>query len=219
MVSLSDSEWRVLLSAWRRAETNFYAGLASEPELYKQAITLVRALADDLSSIQTTEALVEAYAAADDAWVENIAEGLDLPQGDFLDWELAKDTAFNLRYNEVQLVEEDADSTRRLAEARAQRLTWTTLLDRQVRLGGQRYVKHLEIHLPDGVALYYYSLLDSDRGRVYRLEALQLDPETAERVRDRGPLEPPREFARRNDLLAEMERLQKKYSTEEKLEP
>ncbi|MGH2593328.1 MAG: hypothetical protein ACRDGG_07425 [Anaerolineae bacterium] len=218
-MSLSDSEWRVLLSAWRRAETNFYAGLASEPELYKQAITLVRALADDLSSIQTTEALVEAYAAADDAWVDNIAEGLDLPQGDFLDWELAKDAAFNLRYNEVQLVEEDADSTRRLAEAHAQGLTWATLLDRQVRLGGQRYVKHLEMHLPDGVALYYYALLDPERGRLYRLEVLQLDPETAKRVRDRGPLEPPREFARRGDLLAEVERLREKYSIQEKEGP
>ena len=49
-MTLSDapSGWRALLSAWRRAENNFYGGLASEPEMYRQAITLVRALADDL---------------------------------------------------------------------------------------------------------------------------------------------------------------------------
>ena len=135
-----------------------------------------------------------------------------MPLAESLDWEMAKDAAFNLRYNEVQLVEEEADSARRLAEARAQGLDWATLLDRQVRLGGQRHVKHLEMHLPDGTALYYYSLLDSESGRVYRLEVLQLDPATAERVPDRPPLEPPREFARRDDLLTEMERLREKWS-------
>jgi hypothetical protein len=69
------------------------------------------------------------------------------------------------------------------------------------------------MHLPDGVGLYTAVELDWEKGRVYVVEPIMLDPATGEPLRGVTPPDPRREFATHEELVAEVARLRSKYST------
>jgi hypothetical protein len=173
---------------------------------------LVRALADSLTRVTEVEGLVKVYRDYDLDRVGLIAEELALSHLDFIDFELARDAAFYLRYQEILEAQDRARVQARLAEARAQAAQWVTLYDNETKRQGRTFFQRLEMRLPDGLGLYTAVELDWEKGRIYVVEPIMLDPATGEPRRGVAPPDPRQEFATREELVAAVAALREKYS-------
>jgi hypothetical protein len=198
--------------AWRKAEDRFYQSALTIPEVYTDSIRLVRALADGLNSIAEAESLLQAYQNFDLDQVELSAEKLALPHLDFIDFELARDAAFYLRYQEILETQDRAGIQTRLAEAQVEGAQWVMLYNNETKRQGRTFFQRLEMHLPDGLGLYTAVELDWEKGRVYVVEPIMLDPASGEPRRGVMPPDPRQEFATREELAAAVARLREKYS-------
>jgi hypothetical protein len=178
---------------WRKAEDRFYQSALNMPEVYTDGIHLVRALANSLSHVTEPEELVKVYQNFDLDQAGLLAEELALSHLDFIDFELARDAAFYLRYQEILDAQDRANIQARLAEARAQAAQWVTLYDNETKRHGRTFFQRLEMHLPDGVGLYTAVELDWEKGRVYVVEPIMLDSATGEPLRGVAPPDPRQE--------------------------
>lgn len=201
-----------LLSQWRQAEDKFYGAALSAPELYTAGLNLVRGLADSLSEVTTVAALLETYPQISIATVEEIAETLEISHRDFLDYHLARQAAFYLRHREILEAQAKTEIAARLAEAEAQGEAWVTLYHIEQPGQGVTFFQRLEMHRPDGLGLYSAIELDWEKGRVYVVEPMVLDPATGEPRREQRPPDPRQEFRTREEMLLALASLREKYS-------
>ncbi|MBE7551172.1 MAG: hypothetical protein HS126_08875 [Anaerolineales bacterium] len=209
---MTEQEIQALALAWRKAEDRFYQAALNMPEVYADGIRLVRALASSLEQVVEANELVEVYQGYDLDQVGLIADKLALAHGDFIDFELARDAAFYLRYQEILDRQDQARVQARLAEAQAQGAQWVTLYDNETRRQGRTFFQRLEMRLPDGLGLYTAVELDLEKGRVYVVEPIMLDPATGDPRRGVAPPDPREEFRTREELAEAVARLREKYS-------
>lgn len=212
---MSEAERRERVDAWRQAEDRFYASVLTMPEAYASGIRLVRALANRLDDVRDVEALLDAYRDTDVDDVAEVAEELELSHRHFVDYELALDAAFYLRYQEVLEEQAEGDIRTRLTQARSEGEEWVVLYDNETRQRGHTFFQRLEMHLPDGIGLYTASELDWEKGRVYVVEPIVLDPDTGRPHRGVPPPEPRQEFETREELAAAVAAMREKYSRDD----
>ena len=152
--------------------------MALAPERYELYIAVVRAIADDLRPLQSTDALVRAYGDR-----EEFLASASSRLGEGADPQLVVDAAFGLRFREVAQHSRRAEVRRRIAEADTD---WVVL--------SERGATALELHVPTGTGLHSWVEEDVDTGRPrYGVQVLRLDPESGEPVGDIAP-EPPLMF-------------------------
>ncbi|HXV41525.1 MAG TPA: hypothetical protein VEC96_00550 [Anaerolineae bacterium] len=209
---MTEQEIQAQAMTWRKAEDRFYQSALNMPEVYTDGIRLVRTLANHLNQMVEAEQLVEAYQDFDLDQVGLIAEELALSHSDFMDFELARDAAFYLRYQEILDTQDRARIQIKLAEARQQVAQWVTLYDSETKRQGRTFFQRLEMRLSDGLGLYTAVELDLEKGRVYVVEPIMLDPATGEPLHGVTPPDPRQEFATREELAAAVARLREKYS-------
>lgn len=168
------------MAEWRAMEDRFYRAILAG-DLYMLGIRLVRAIAESLTPVEDLEALVARFQRTTTGDVIPIADALEAPQVLLLDYQLALGAAFYLRARELQEAAAGADLRERIEAARAQGQTWVLLADRQTRRYGKAMFQRLEMRLPDGFGIYTASELDWEKGWVYVLQPLRLDPRTGRR--------------------------------------
>ncbi|MEW5961246.1 MAG: hypothetical protein AB1801_26275, partial [Chloroflexota bacterium] len=166
--------------------------------------------------IANVEALLEAYACLQADDLAAIAAEIDLPRRYFLNYDLAREAAFYLRYREILEAKAGVEIQAKIAEAQAQGAAWVTLYDHETARHGQTFFQRLDIHLPDGLGLFTTVELDWEKGRVYVLEPVQLDPATGQPQAGVAPPDPRQEFATREELVTAAAALRQKYSVKRK---
>ncbi len=207
-----EAEMSALVNTWRKREGKYYASVLDVPELYMAGIRLVRAVVDRLNDITTPEVLLDTYRQTTVDLVVEVADGLGVPQLAFVDYDLALDTAFYLRYQEIAKAQAEAEAKARIAEAKAEGSAWVVLYDNETNRPGHSFFRRLEMHLPDGLGLYTAVELDLEKGRLYVLEPLVLDPDTGQPRRGISPPDPRQEFTTRAELATATATLHEKYS-------
>jgi hypothetical protein len=125
---------------------------------------------------------------------------------------LARDAAFYLRYQEILDTQDRARIQIKLAEARQQAAQWVMLYDSETKRQGRTFFQRLEMRLSDGLGLYTAVELDLEKGRVYVVEPIMLNPASGEPLRGVTPPDPRQEFASGEELVAAVARLREKYS-------
>ena len=186
-----------LVERWNLAERHLYPVVLARPDLYERYLALVRAMADDLGGLSTSEALAAAFgdgvprAARAAARAGVPTEGLDLG--------VAAGAAFALRYREVKAAAARAAVAARVHEATTKRERWVVLQE----LPGEQapdpfaaaVCSRVELHVPTGVAVHSFVELDPDTYHPrYGVEAARLDPASGELARDEEPAATPRTF-------------------------
>jgi hypothetical protein len=213
---MTENEIHQQIAAWRKGEDRYYQAVLVEPELYTVGIQLVRAVVNRLSHLTEVEALVEAYHQFQTGDLVAIAEEMDLPRRYFLNYDLAREAAFYLRYQEILEAQAQTDMQAHIAVAQTQGVEWVTLYDNETSRHGQTFFQKLEMHLPDGLGLYTAVELDWEQGRVYVLEPLWLDPATGQPQPGIAPPNPKQEFTTREELAAAVAKLRDKYQVKRK---
>ena len=97
---MAEGEIREQVAKWRQAEDRYYQSVLTAPELYTAGIQLVRAVVNRLSEVTQVETLLDTYAQFEVSHLVAIAEEIDLPRRHFINYDLARDAAFYLRYQE-----------------------------------------------------------------------------------------------------------------------
>lgn len=210
----AEEQLRSQVTAWRQAEDSLYASVLQVPALYTTCIRLVRATADAMADIDDLEGLLREFSEGDPDVVASVADNLELPQGEFLDYDLVREAAFYLRYQEIQGARYSAEVQQKVDEARAAGAEWVVLHESRTRVRGHGYVRRLEMHLPDGFGMYTATELDWEKGRVYVVEPISLDPDSGQPRREAAPPGPRQEFATQQEMAAAAEALRARYSIE-----
>lgn len=200
------------LANWRKAEDKFYGAALSAPEIYTAGVQLVRGIANSLADVESVEALLEAYADSTIQQVVDVAEALNITHRDFLDYNLARDAAFYLRHREILEAQAKAGVEARLAEAQRRGDEWVTLYHVEQEGRGVTFFQRLEMVLSTGVGIYSAIELDWEKGRMYVVEPMMLDPATGEPRRELPPPDPRQEFTTLVDMDEALAALRKKYS-------
>jgi hypothetical protein len=205
-------EIQAYIAELRSMEDKFFRTILNDSASYMLGIRLVRAVADSLRSIADLETLVERFQQTGSDYVVPIADTLGAPQVLLLDYQLALGAAFYLRAQEIMEESTKADVQARLAAARAQDQRWVVIDERETQRYGRTFFRRLEMRLPDGFGLYIASELDWEKGHIYVVEPLVLDPATSKPRRGATPPEPRQEFATREELMQAVETLREKYA-------
>ena len=209
---MTAEEIREYLTELRKVEDRFYRTVLSETETYMLAIRLVRAIADNLTSISDLATLVERFQRSSSDDVIPIADSLDAPQVILLDYQLALGAAFYLRAQEIQEEHGRAALQSRLAEAQAQGQNWVVVFDVEQTRYGKSFSRRLEMRVSDGFSLYTSSELDMDKGLVYTVEPMWIDRVTGKQRQDIALPEPRQEFPTHGAMLEAAATLRQKYS-------
>ncbi|GAC1354885.1 MAG: hypothetical protein NVSMB42_12970 [Herpetosiphon sp.] len=90
---------------------------------------------------------------------------------------------------------------------------WVVLGSHETQRYGKTFFRRLEMHLPDGFSLLTTSELDWERGQIFVLEPMLLDPISGEQRRDVAVPEERQEFATHEDLQSAIGALRTKYAT------
>jgi hypothetical protein len=200
------------LASWRKAEDKFYGAALSAPEIYTAGVQLVRGIVNSLRDVESVEALLEAYTDSTIQQVVDVAEALNITHRDFLDYNLARDAAFYLRHQEILEAQAKAGVEARLEEARRRGAEWVTLYHVEQEGRGVTFFQRLEMVLSTGVGIYSAIELDWEKGRMYVVEPMLLDPATGEPRRKLPPPDPRQEFTSLADMDEALAALRKKYS-------
>jgi hypothetical protein len=210
---MTNQDLSTYLPQWRQAEDKFYGAALSAPELYTAGMQLVRGLVNSLAEVNTVEDLLVAYKQFPISRVEEIGEALAITQRDFLDYNLALDAAFYLRHREILEAQAKAEIQAKIAQAQVAEEDWVTLYNTEQERQGVTFFQKLEMHLSDGLGLYSAIELDWEKGRVYVVEPLILDPTTGELLRETRPPDSRQEFTNREEMVTTVAALKKKYSS------
>lgn len=200
------------LAELRQVEDQFYRTILNDPEMYMLGIRLVRAVADSLGAITDLAALIERFQHGSSEDLVPIADALEAPQVVLLDYQLARSAAFYLRAQEIQADQTRAAMIARLDEARAQGQRWVVLYEQEARRQGRTLFQRLEMHLPDGVGLHTASEFDWEKGQIYLVEPLMLDPATGQVRGDVKLPESRKQFLSHEAMIRAIEALKQKYS-------
>lgn len=211
---MADQGLSTYLTEWRKAEDKFYGAALSAPELYTAGVRLVRGIADSLSDVETVEELLAVYPETSIKHIAEVADSLNIVQRDFLDYHLARDAAFYLRHREILETQAKRQMMARIAAADQHDQTWVMLYNTEYERQGTTFFQRLEMHLPDGMGLYSGVELDWEKGRLYVVEPMRLDPASGERLRRDKSLDPRQEFSTLEEMQTALEALRKKYSAE-----
>ena len=176
-----------IIRRWRVAEERLYPVVMVRADLYERYISVVRAVADELRSYGSPDELVEAY--REGAEITARVVRAQIISTEELDLGLVAGAAFSLRYREVAEEEHRREAARRIRAARARGDEWTVVYETGSPDGPLPPYRRLEMRLSDGAALHVFVEFDPDTGGpLYGLEAVQLDPQTADWVTDADPL-------------------------------
>ena len=173
------------IAAWRRAEARVYPTVMVDAAMYEQYLTMVRAVADELSDVDTEDELVT-------AWEERrelagaVVTAHAPPMRAFMDLDAVRDAAFCHRHREITRSRGKEIARERLEQARRDGSAWVVLFDDVTPMGSHR----LEMHVRSGRALHASCKRDVDRPATYSLEVVQLDPRTGTWLLDEAPLMP-----------------------------
>jgi hypothetical protein len=207
-------EIRQQIRAWREQESKFYAAALSEAELYMAGIQLVRAIANNLSNISDLDALVRYHSQLDVEYVLPIADTLDTPLAVFLDYTFALGAAFHVRAQEIQEEKIKKQAQVRILSASQDNESnqrWVVLYDEKSQRNGITFFWRLEMHLTNGIGLQTSCELDFEKGRVYVVELLVLDPHNGHICRDVKLPDAKQEFRSQDELGAAVVALRQKY--------
>jgi hypothetical protein len=186
------------IAAWRRAEAQIYPSVMVNPAIYEQYLTIVRAIADELSDVRTDEDLVTAWTERRDiatAVVERHAPSMRA----VMDLAAVRDAAFCHRHREITRERGREIAAERLALARRRGDEWVVLFEDVTPMGSHR----LEMHVRTGHALHPSSQVELDRPTpTFELEVVQLDPVTGSWLLDRPPLMPAQRYATQEEWEA-----------------
>jgi len=205
------TETRAYLAEWQAMEDRFFRAILNAADLYMLGIRLARAIAETLRSTDDLDALAARFQRTSSDDVIPIADALDAPQTVLLDFPLALGAAFHLRAREIQEATAGATLQRRIEAARAGQ-DWVVLVESSTRHNGKSLFQRLEMHLPDGFGIHTASELDWERGLIYVLEPLLLDPQDGRRRTDAPPPAPPSEFASSEELHKAADDLRRSYA-------
>jgi len=208
---MNNQEVQAYIVELRSIEDKFYRAILGDTDSYMLGIRLVRAVADSLKPIADLATLVAYFQRTGSDYVIPIADTLGAPQVMLLDYQLALGAAFYLRAQEIVEDSARADVGARLAAARALGQRWVMLDEHETQRYGRTFFRRLEMRLPDGFSLYTASELDWERGHIYVLEPMLLDPTTSQPRRGAVPPEPRQEFATHEELIRAIEALREKY--------
>jgi hypothetical protein len=117
-----------------------------------------------------------------------------------------------LRAQEIQEQVTRADFQKRVAAASAQGQSWALIFDHEQKRYGKPLFRRLEVRVADGLSLYAGSELDLERGLVYALEPMWLDPASGKPRQGLALPQPRREFATREELLAAAAAFRQEYA-------
>ena len=184
-----------LAQRWRAAEERLYPVVMVRPDLYERSIELVRSIADELRSVTTTAALVEAFGNAAEIAAGVIRRESLMVEG--IDLGLATSAAFGLRNRELVGELARGRAMARIQAAREQGETWVVLYEAGSRAQAPAVpYRRLEMHLRGGAALHVYVEQDVATARaVYGVQAVQLDPHTGDWLNEATVWAEPRTFA------------------------
>jgi hypothetical protein len=189
------------IAAWRRAEGRIYPTVMVNATLYQEYVTVVRAIADELSDVRTEEDLVAAWQERHDL-AREVIDRTAPSMAQLMDREAVRDAAFCVRHRETTREQGKALSAQRLDEAKRSRAEWVTLFEDVTPLGSQR----LEMHVRSGRALHTSAELPLDGTRpTWELEVVQLDPYDGAWLLDKPPLVPAERFARKDEWEARIQ--------------
>jgi hypothetical protein len=197
---------------WHKSEDSLYGSVLQAPDLYTSCVRLVRAVANSLGDANEVGALLGAYRQADPETVASIADAMELPRREFLDYDLVLDSAFYIRYQEIVDAKSCSEMQERVNRARAEGAEWAVLYDNKTRSRGHTFFERLEMRLSDGFGVRTGSELDWERGRVYVVEPVSLDPDSGQLRRGVPPPEALQEFATEGEMVAAVDALRRKYS-------
>lgn len=176
------------VAGWRRAEERLYPLAMVDPDSYLRLVSVVRAAADMLSDLATTDELVEARPQGREI-VARAADAVDVPVTQISDIELVADAAFVLRHREAAGAQHHREVVDRIAHARGEGRPRVIVREsgRADQPALQPY-ERIEMRVEDGRGLRALVDVDPSTYRpVYTLEAVTLDPDTGLLLDDAAP--------------------------------
>ena len=183
------------IATWRRAEAKVYPAVMVNEGLYRQYVSLVRAVADELSDVDDEDDLVTAWSERREVALEAV-QRLAPSMQPLMDLEAVRAAAFCQRHREVTREHGKRIARDRLLEARRTGAEWVVLFDDVTPFGSH----HLEMHVPSGRAIHSSSQLDIDApAPTFELEVVQLDPASGAWLVDRPPLMPSAKYSAREE--------------------
>lgn len=169
-----------LSARWRDAERRLYPLVLSAPDVYERALTLVRRVADELTTTTTFAELATRYERRE-ALVRGAAENLRCSLAG-IDMDAVAGAAFSLRNNELSSVSTRREALARLAKARAAGEAWAVVYEsgRPLPDGDVVPPYHvIEANTARPVGLHAYAIFDMTSGEVsYGVSPLRIDAET-----------------------------------------
>lgn len=163
---------------WAESERRLYPLATTSPARYEQAVRLVRAVADELHTVNSTSALLARWPDAP-AVVTAAAGEHGLAVGD-LPVEHIAGAAFSLRHGELVAAEHLQAQQEHIGEARDRGNTWVVLQERgSLESGLIDPYQAIEMHLGTGLAIVTTVEMDpATGGTSYVLATARLDPRT-----------------------------------------
>jgi hypothetical protein len=179
------------IAAWRRAEARIYPSVMLSPTVYEQYISVVRAIAEELSDVRSDDELVTAWHERRDI-ATAVIERSPPSMRAVMDMDAVRDAAFCHRHRELTRERGKEIARERLETARREGAEWVVLFEDVTPLGSHC----LEMHVRSGRALHASTQVELDRpAPTFELEVVQLDPSTGTWLLDRAPLMPPQRYA------------------------
>jgi hypothetical protein len=186
------------IAEWRRAEARVYPSVMVNEALYRQYVTAVRAIAEELADIDDEDALVACYAEHPEV-AREVVDRLDPSLRLVMDVEALRGAAFCHRHRELTREHGKRLARERLVQARQRGDAWVLLFDDVTPFGSHS----LEMHVRTGRALHASSKLELDApAPEYELEVVQLDPADGAWLLDKPPLLTTQRYARRDEWEA-----------------
>lgn len=186
------------IAHWRAAEARIYPSVMVNATLYQEYVTAVRAIAEELSDVQTEDDLVAAWGERRELAREAL-QRLAPSMAVVMDTESLRAAAFCHRHRQVTREHGKALAHQRLEDARRRGEAWVLLFEDVTPLGSHA----LQMHVPSGRAIRSAANVPLDGTRPsFELEVVQLDPRDGVWLIDKPPIVPMRRFDRRDEWEA-----------------
>jgi hypothetical protein len=178
------------IATWRRAEARIYPSVMHNPTIYEQYISVVRAIAEELSDVRREDDLVTAWHERREIATAVIERSPPTMRA-VMDMDAVRDAAFCHRHREITRERGKEIARERLEAAQREGAEWVLLFEDVTPMGSHR----LEMHVRSGRALHASTQVDFERpAPTFELEVVQLDPATGTWLLDRPPLMPPQRY-------------------------
>jgi hypothetical protein len=210
---MNQRELKAYIAELRKIEDDYYREVLGDAELYIVGIRLVRAIADTLRSLTTVQRLITRFKRTGSDYVGPIAETLNTPRALFINYQKALGAAFYLRMQELEEDQARSAWLQRVTEASGHAAGWIVVYDLEQQRYGRKFAHRLEMHVPEGLSIRTWSDLDWEKGLIYIVEPLLLDPLTGKPRHDAKLTETSQEFTTPAEMRAAAQALKTKLST------